>query len=253
MSAVIICCPVYYDVIRNGTSIINGSLAITQWNHLLYTLRGYCSKILDVPASNTDTTMVFASSGALLCGNTAIVPRHDEGHWTHFLMCNQYTVHSLRSSFCGESDALFSHCGKHLWIGCGFHTERSAVTDIKPLLPSDVRVHSLVLQDSVLNHLDVCFCPLDSKNVMYYPHALTRESVNLIMQHFENCIEVSDKDARNRACNAIIVKNVVILHMCSETLEESLKEIGYKVIFQNMSEFLKSGKSCKSCVLKVNK
>lgn len=71
------------------------------------------------------------------------------------------------------------------------------------------------------------------------------------MNHMEEMLEVSEKDAANFACNAVVVGQKVIMHQGSEQTAEMLEKAGYEVLFVNMSEFLKSGGSAKCCTLQL--
>jgi len=67
----------------------------------------------------------------------------------------------------------------------------------------------------------------------------------------EDILWVSEADANNFACNAVAIGQAVILHKASVGLKAALAQRGFEVIETDVSEFLKSGGSCKCLTLEI--
>ena len=260
------CKPKYFDIIHKNLNIhmtmeqcLNKQKANMQYWNLTRLLSNIGFNIKFIEAQKTLVDMVFAANGALIDSttNTAIIsnfrvePRKAEKeYWRIFLRDNGKNKKNTNSYFEGQGDALFSHKNKNLWIGHGFRSSLSAGKEIQEILPHS-KVHSLKLIDSRFYHLDTCFCVLKESTVMYYPAAFDNESVAKINEYFDNIIEVDKSNALNFACNAVQFQNYVIMHSASKSLKEDLRNLGFSVIENNMSEFLLSGGSAKCCVMQT--
>ncbi len=58
-------------------------------------------------------------------------------------------------------------------------------------------------------------------------------------------------DAKNFACNAVAIGQTIIMHKASAELKAVLAQRGFEVIETDVSEFLKSGGSCKCLTLEI--
>ncbi len=146
-------------------------------------------------------------------------------------------------SFEGAGDILPSYDNSHLWAGSGFRTSRESHSILASEL--DCRFLSLELVNPRFYHLDTCFCPLNDGTILYYPHAFDSFSNDLIKQNSKNTIAVSDGDAHNLACNAVLIKNQLFIPSASQALQKRLEEEGYQLHIISVSEFLKAGGAIK--------
>ena len=85
-----------------------------------------------------------------------------------------------------------------------------------------------------------------------YRKAFSADSLRSIENAFgTRLIWISDEDAENFACNAINIGHDIILHRASAALKAALQQWGYSVIEVDISEFMKSGGSCKCLTLEL--
>lgn len=267
MRRILMCKPLYYDVIHPNLNVhmnmkrpVDKSIAMMQYWNLTNLLRNNNCDVQYINPQPNLVDMVFAANGGLIYppNNTAIVskfraiPRQKETqHWNVYLRDLGYNIKIPQNFFEGQGDALFSHNYNKLWYGHGFRTDSRVENELKEFLPK-VDVKSLKLIDSKYYHLDTCFCVINEENAMYIPHAFDDESVDKIKGSFSKLITVEGKDAENFACNAININDLVIMHNASSELKDNLiNTFGVKVIENNMSEFMKSGGSSKCCVLEA--
>ena len=258
------CRPTHYDVVHenlnfhmNMQTSVNKHQAHMQYWNLVRKISSCGANIKFIESQNNLVDMVFAANGALIdkATHTAIIanfaakPRIEESNlWKSFLKNNSFKIKMMKNKFEGQGDALFSHSDKILWYGYGFRSSYEAASELKSVL-QHVTIQTLKLVDERFYHLDTCFCVLSNDSVMYYPNAFDDESQKKIENMFQIKIIVSEYDAQKFSCNAICIYNNVFLHEASLNLRNSLNEIGYTVIENNMSEFLLSGGSAKCCVM----
>jgi len=207
--------------------------------------------------------MVFAANAAIIKGDKAVVSnfaaharRGETPAYKRILDKFGFRTLVPDDKFEGQGDALFSHNGEQLWIGHGFRTISNSHREVSEFLGMDYNrnVHSLLLVEPEFYHLDTCFCPLDRGHLLFYPKAFSSSDVNLIYDKFgkDNCIQVSEYDAKNFACNAISLGNNVVLNKATDKLTYDLQEHGYAVYENDMSEFMLSGGSTKCSILHLD-
>lgn len=154
--------------------------------------------------------------------------------------------------FEGAGDALFSHDHVILWMGYGFRSHYG----FHSILHDAFHIHTIALhlKDPRWYHLDTCFCPLDTGEVLWYPEAFDGKSQKLISSIYQGkLIAVSEEDAVRFACNSISIENQIIMPHISDELREYLNNRGYSVMTVDMSQFLRSGGACKCLTLELVK
>jgi N-dimethylarginine dimethylaminohydrolase len=88
---------------------------------------------------------------------------------------------------------------------------------------------------------------------MYHPGAFSDEARSVLAAKIppERTILVQSDDARNFACNAVNIGNVVILNRASELLSDNFSRAGFRTVQCPVSEFLKAGGGSKCLVLRL--
>ena len=271
MRKLLMCPPHYFNVahrlqnahMKMSREVLHNK-AQRQWVELFNLLTcDLCAQVYLTPPAVGMMDMVFAANAALIKGNKAVVSnfkaharRGETPAYKRIL--DDFGFKTLVSSekFEGQGDALFSHYGEELWIGHGFRTSMTSHRVVSEFLEMDYdrNVNSLLLIEPEFYHLDTCFCPLDRGHLLFYPKAFLESDVKLFYDKFgkDKCIEVSEYDAKNFACNAISLDNKVVLNKATDKLVYDLEEHGYSVYENDMSEFLLSGGSTKCSILHLN-
>ncbi len=264
MKRFLMCEPKFFEVcyvinpwMEGNLGKVDKKLAKQQWENLYGIVSGLASVSLIEPVAGLPD-MVFTANAGLVKNNEVIVSsfRHAERqgeaeHFQKFFASQGYRVLRLREGtiFEGAGDALFDSLGR-LWFGSGIRSASHARDEIVAAL--HVEVHALELIDTHWYHLDTAFCPLPQGQAISYEKAFSRKSVAALNDAFgENIVWVSESDAKNFACNAISIDQSVIMHKASAELKFVLKQRGYEVIEVDVSEFLKSGGSCKCLTLEI--
>lgn len=158
-----------------------------------------------------------------------------------------YEIHRLPEGGCfeGEGDAL--PMGSTWFAGYQIRSDIRAHQRISELIRREVL--SLELIAPRFYHLDTCFCPLNHRQVLYYPPAFDEYGRKVIHEFIQEPITVSEADALRLGCNAIVIGREVILQEGCTELDGILRQSGFTVHALDLSEFHKAGGSAKCLVL----
>lgn len=260
--SILMCPPTFYGIFYEINAWMNIEqkahplLAAEQWLTLKDTIEHIGGDVLLIDAVNDLPDMVFTANAGLVQHKEVILSsfkekerQPEEAYAKTWFIAQGFDVKTLSPvngripRFEGQGDALFA--GKRLIGGYGFRTERHAYDD--PLL---ARFNPLVceLVDPYFYHLDTCFCPLNDTKGFWYPHAFSKAAQSELSNIFD-LIAVSKEEAACFACNAIVMKNNVILPIGCPQLTEELALLGYAVHGCEMSEYIKAGGACKCLIL----
>lgn len=264
MKHFLMCEPKFFDVcyvinpwMEGNLGKVNKAQARQQWQNLYDIVAGLASVSLIEPVAGLPD-MVFTANAGLIHKNEVIVSSflHAERqleakHFEQFFSSQGYSVHHLHQDtiFEGAGDALFDTQGR-LWAGSGTRSDAHALDEIAAVF--DVEAIGLELVNLHWYHLDTAFCPLPHGQAIAYEKAFARKSVEALDDAFgANIVWVSESDARNFACNAVAIDQTIIVHRASAELKSLLAQRGFEVIETDVSEFLKSGGSCKCLTLEI--
>jgi len=264
MKCFLMCEPKFFDVcyvinpwMEGNQGKVNKALARQQWQNLHDIVAKRASVSLVEPMAGLPD-MVFTANAGLAHSKEVIVSsflhaeRQPEAkHFERYFLSHGYHVHQLQQGtiFEGAGDALFDTHGR-LWIGSGIRSDSHALDEIRAVF--DIETVGLELVDPRWYHLDTAFCPLPQGQTIAYERAFSAKSVATLDDAFgANIIWVSEQDAKNFACNAISIGQAIIMHKASAELKDALGQRGFEVIETDVSEFLKSGGSCKCLTLEI--
>ena len=106
---------------------------------------------------------------------------------------------------------------------------------------STARILPVELSDPRFYHVDIVFCPLDSRTALYAPTALDADSARAIEELVPDAIALTADEAAAFSANAVVVGRTVVMPACSPRLEALLRERGFEPVVVDVSEFLKAG------------
>jgi N-dimethylarginine dimethylaminohydrolase len=258
------CRPTYYgiqyeinpwmDVRRQA----DRGLAIRQWTALLATLEEFLgAKVYTCAARPGLPDMTFTANAGLVYKGSFIPSRFryrertgEEPHFTGWFRRHGYNIICLPEQyrFEGAGDALFA--GNALFSGYYYRTDIQTHAFIGQAL--GVRVFSLELTSRYFYHIDTCFLPLSSSQVIFYPGAFDSYSLKIIRENIEDRIPVSHDEAFQFACNSVVAGRKAIIHKPCTKLERELKKRGYTVFALPFSEFMKAGGAAKCLTLRLS-
>ena len=236
-----------------------------QWQGLKAAIQQAGADVKEAPPKQGLPDMVFTANAAFVNGQKALIAcyKFPERQPEETLMKTWFegegyeTVTLPRTAtFEGSGDALkwVAPDGTlHVFSGYGPRSSQAAHTVLQDEFP-EVTLHSIELIDERYYHVDVCMCPTDKGDFIYYPAALSPASQALVASVVpeEKRITVSEADAAQFGCNAVSINDHIIVHSGATGLKAQLEAKGYTVLTVDMSEFLKSGGSCKCLTLRLS-
>lgn len=266
-SQILMCRPSYFAVeyvinpwMEGHVGRARREVAIQQWDVLHGIVRGLADvNVIDGGEHLPD--MCFAANAGLVIGDCFVptsfrVPQREPEMplFTEWFQNAGYETLDLPTDlpFEGEGDALLQTQrdeGPILWAGYGVRSSLESHRSISEAL--NVEVVSLRLVDQRFYHLDTCFAPLSDGRVMYYPAALGEMSLRQIHRYVpaDRRLEVSEADAMQFACNALVIGRTLITNHASQSLKQQLKDWGYQVVTSPVDEFMLAGGAVKCLCL----
>ena len=239
-----------------------------QWSELRNILCDLGADVIVLPQSpDYCPDAVFTANAGLIYYDKFLLSRfrHEEraaeepffSNWfkqKHFLVSENDRAESRSTlSFEGAGDALFNLDRSILWYGVGFRSSFSFKSVLDAFFDdTSVIVRPLELVNPNFYHLDTCFCPLDTGELLWYPDAFSPYSRMVIESWYEGkSIEVNKEDAFMFACNSVSIGNSIVMPTVTPFLRQKLTSRGYSVFETDMSQFLRSGGACKCLTLEV--
>ena len=175
--------------------------------------------------------------------------RGEEELYSNWFSENGYSVGRIPSEykFEGRGDAFVY--GKYLIGSYGIRSDKEALLYIAEKF--DLEPVIVELAQEKFYHLDTCFQQFPTGDAIYYPDAFKDSSLSAFESLF-NLIPVSEHDANQLACNAVVINNTVIFP--SENIEaiKTVEGLGLNAAVADVSEFLKSGGACQCLVIALN-
>ncbi len=248
---------IYYEINpwMNVKQPIDPKKALQQWQTLYHTIQE-CGATIDLMTPVTGwPDMVFTANAGMLYQNKIILPhfKHKERQGevpylrTWFVEAGFDIWENAGAAFFeGAGDALFA--GDKLFAGYGFRSTRNFYTTTKYLDQNNLVYCELI--DPYFYHLDTCFCPLNDQLAIWYPPAFTAASQRSMAAHLE-LLPVLKVEAEHFACNAVVLKQHIILPTECPQIAAQLKARGFTIHLCEMSEFLKAGGACKCLTLRL--
>lgn len=268
MKTILMCEPIHYNVsyeinpwMSGNINHVDTSLAVEQWHQLKNIIEDFAEVKL-INGSHGLPDMVFTANAGLVVNKSVILSqfrnierqRERDESWIWF-EDNDYDISPINSNvyFEGAGDCLK---GRDVyWCGYGFRTSWGGAKHLSDVLRVWYQKEAITIElvDENFYHFDTCFCPLNDGSVMLYRSAISEESYQKIIGVYgeENIIQVGGFDASMFACNAVNIDNVVITNYAGKGLKQQLHERGFEVVETPMSEFIKSGGSCKCLTLEI--
>jgi N-dimethylarginine dimethylaminohydrolase len=265
MSRLLVCRPDYYRIEyeinpwMRMSNAANPERAAGQWHALMQALEQTGALLEYVPSVPGLPDMVFTANAGVVMGRRAVPSRfrhperqREERHFEAWFQEHGYEVFTLDEglSFEGAGDLL------GFPDACfGGYRQRSDIRAYVRL--SEIYQREFIpleLVDSRFYHLDTCFCPLSSGELLYYPPAFDPYAQAVIADRLSPTrrLIVPEHDALRFACNAVCLgKQVVLPDGCDETMA-LLRARGYEPHPVELDEFMKAGGSAKCLTLALD-
>lgn len=131
--------------------------------------------------------------------------------------------------------------GGALVVGHGPRTDELALKHLATEF--DVDVLGLRIVHPSMYHLDLAFCPLDSRRALVCPDALDAESAAALLDLVPEPLVLTESEALTFCANSIVIGTSVLMPACPDRVRSQLQEWGFDVVLVDVSEFHKAGGS----------
>lgn len=266
---ILMCPPTYFTVDYSinpwmtQDAAVDKALAHEQWNNLKTAIQKAGADVLEVDPVDGLPDMVFTANAGAVFNRNVVLARYryperqgEEPYMDAWFKANGFTVHHVPDDlyFEGMGDALVwrDEAGNGL-VFAGYRMRTNIVTHAYLQKALGLPVISMELAKPKFYHIDVCMCPTDRGDLIYYPGAFDSYGNRVIETYVpeERRITIDEDEAELFAGNSVSINNTIIFNEGSKKLRRKLEDRGYTVVEVNMSEFLKSGGSCKCLTLRV--
>ncbi len=230
--------------------------ALEQWHELVATLRGLGARVDVVPQRADAPDMVFAMNLGLglrtASGAQQVVMSHmrypqrrmetptaeawfaDQGWSTSYVGRDGVGAHLEAGDAFAFGDALV--------VGYGPRTEELALKHLA--IDLGVRVRGVRIAHPGMYHLDLAFCPLDSRRAMVCPDALDASSAAALLELIPEPLILTEEEALTTFCaNSVVVGDTVVMPACPDRVRTQLEAWGFEVVVVDVSEFHLAGGS----------
>ncbi|MGC1181666.1 dimethylarginine dimethylaminohydrolase family protein [Legionella sp.] len=261
---ILMCKPQHYGIfyeINHWMHIdqpVNQMNSQKQWQSLYETILNLDTQVKLIEPIHGLPDMVFTANAGLIYQNQVWISsfknieRQSESNYFKswfekegFEIINTKPEIIQPPTFEGAGDALFFN--NYLAVGYGFRSDLSSYD--QPFF-KQFNLIFCELIDPYFYHLDTCFCPLNSSLALWYPHAFSQKSQEM-MRKMGELIPVTEDEAKHFACNAVVIGNdIIIPARCPKTFK-LLEEYGFNVHECEMGEYIKSGGACKCLTLMI--
>ncbi|WP_447973663.1 dimethylarginine dimethylaminohydrolase family protein [Nitrospira sp. Kam-Ns4a] len=266
MSRFLVCPPDYFRIDyeinpwMRRSNRVDPPRAREQWEGLMAVLEKDIGVTLERMAPVPEQPdLVFTANAGAVMGHLAVLSRFrhperqgEERYFEAWFRNHGYEVVRL------DGDLYFEGAGDLLgWPGLWFGGYRQR-SDIRAYVRlSEIFGQEIIpveLVDSRFYHLDTCFCPLSSGELLYYPPAFDPYAQAVIADRVpaDRRLVVPAAEALRFACNAVCVgRDVVLPTGCPETMR-MLAAKGYRSHPVLLDEFMKAGGSAKCLTLALD-
>lgn len=259
MKEVLMCRPTAFDVVyainpwMEVNNKPNKTLALKQWQNLYDTYQKLGVKINLIEQGENVPDMVFTTNAGVVWENTFIASnfrpaerKPEEVLFQQWFKDNGYQLKTLDCYHSGEGDAL--EYNNKLYCDYGYRSSLKATQQLAKLV--DVDAVKLEIIDPFFYDLDLTFCPLGDRAVMYYPKAYSQQSQEILAE-LPNAIELNHEQVANQFANSVYANGKLIISGCDDKLRKQLHKFDIEPIIIDVSEFRKAGGGIKCMTLKL--
>ena len=234
----------------------DAALAMRQWHTMVETLRGLGARVDVLEQRDDAPDMVYAMNLGLGVVRPDGSPHAVLSHMRYAqrrvetASAQPWLVqHGWSTSYVGR-DSVGAHFeagdafafGDALVVGYGPRTEELALKHLATDL--GVRVRGLRITHPGMYHLDLAFCPLDSRRAMVCPAALDGPSGEALLAMVPEPLVLTEDEAIGSLCaNSVVVGSTVVMPACPDRVRAQLEAWGFDVVIVDVAEFHKGGGS----------
>jgi N-dimethylarginine dimethylaminohydrolase len=227
---------------------VDVDLAHRQWHDMVASLKAAGAEIDEMSPVSGLPDLVFTANAGLVDGRRFVVSRfrHQERRGeakydAEYFAAAGSEVLEIRAdpSICfeGAGDAL--PFGRSLLAGYRFRSDFTAHSLLAAML--SIPVLSVELVDARFYHLDLTFCPLDSRRAIVNPHAWDRYGRTVVERLVAEPLVLELDEAMSFCANSVVIGQNIVMPACPPRVGRILEGWGYNVSVSPVTEFMKAG------------
>lgn len=259
----LMCPPDYFGVVyeinpwMHREVVVDRDQAMAQWLGLRAALEAAGAVVEVMPAVDGVPDIVFTANAGVVNGRQYIPARfrHPERqaevpHDVAWFSAHGWSVEELPEgvSHEGAGDAL--PFGSTLVSGYRIRSDAASHAYLSRLTGAAVR--SVELVDSRFYHLDITFCPLDSRRAMMWPGAWDSYGRQVMEALVPEPLVLEEDEAGLFCANSVVVGSTVVMPACPPRVGRQLEAWGFDVVVCPVDEFLKAGGGCRCLTLALD-
>ena len=257
------CPPEYFGVLyeinpwMHREVAVDRERAMRQWEGLKATLEAAGAKVEVLPPAEGVPDIVFTANAGIVNGSQYIPARfrHPERqaevpHDIAWFEANGWSVEALPEgvSHEGAGDALPFRGA----LVSGYRIRSDAASHAYLSRLTGAAVRSVELVDARFYHLDITFCPLDSRRAMMWPGAWDAYGRKVMESLVPEPVVLEQDEADLFCANSVVVGSTVVMPACPPRVGRQLEAWGFDVAVCEVDEFLKAGGGCRCLTLALD-
>jgi N-dimethylarginine dimethylaminohydrolase len=236
--------------------------ALAQWEGLAATLEAAGAEVVVMEPEADVPDLVFTANAGVVNGGQFVPShfRHPERRPETPINAAWFAKRGWRVDHLppeldheGAGDALpfTPEDGRPVLLsGYSFRSDAGAATHLSTLLKCPVRPIELV--DPRLYHVDLTFCPLDSRRAIVAPLGWDAYGRKVVEALVPEPLVLSDDETLSFCANSVVVGTTIVMPAVPPRVGRQLEAWGFTVVGCKIDEFLKAGGGCRCLTLALD-
>jgi N-dimethylarginine dimethylaminohydrolase len=236
--------------------------ALAQWEGLVATLEAAGAEVVVMEPEADVPDLVFTANAGVVNGGQFVPShfRHPERRPETPINAAWFAKRGWRVDHLpaeldheGAGDALpfTPEDGRTVLLsGYSFRSDAGAATELSTLLRCPVRPIQLV--DPRLYHVDLTFCPLDSRRAIVAPLGWDAYGRKVVEALVPEPLVLGDDEALSFCANSVVVGTTIVMPAVPPRVGRRLEAWGFTVVGCQIDEFLKAGGGCRCLTLALD-
>jgi N-dimethylarginine dimethylaminohydrolase len=236
--------------------------ALAQWEELVATLEAAGAEVIVMEPEADVPDLVFTANAGVVNGGQFVPShfRHPERRPETPINAAWFAKRGWRVDHLpaeldheGAGDALpfTPEDGRTVLLsGYSFRSDAGAATELSTLLRCPVRPIQLV--DPRLYHVDLTFCPLDSRRAIVAPLGWDAYGRKVVEALVPEPLVLGDDEALSFCANSVVVGTTIVMPVVPPRVGRQLEAWGFTVVGCQIDEFLKAGGGCRCLTLALD-
>jgi N-dimethylarginine dimethylaminohydrolase len=236
--------------------------ALAQWDGLVATLEAAGAEVVVMEPEAEVPDLVFTANAGVVNGGQFVPShfRHPERRPETPINAAWFAKRGWRVDHLppeldheGAGDALpfTPEDGRTVLLsGYSFRSDAGAATELSTLLRCPVRPIQLV--DPRLYHVDLTFCPLDSRRAIVAPLGWDAYGRKVVEALVPEPLVLSDDETLSFCANSVVVGTTIVMPAVPPRVGRQLESWGFTVVGCKIDEFLKAGGGCRCLTLALD-